>query len=109
KPAYLAYQTLARELAGARYSRRLPDEETGEEQIEAYEFTLPCLDRPLWVVWTNADTRRKMDFPLSRLRVVDKFGYKRIVIDGQAEDLDGVVNGKVRIWIDPSDPIYASE
>jgi len=109
KPAYLAYQTLTEELAGARYSRRLPDEETGSSQIEAYEFTLPCPDRLLWVVWTNADTRRRMDFPVSRLRVVDKFGNETIVIDGQAEDLDGAVNGKVRIWVNPSDPIYASE
>jgi len=50
-----------------------------------------------------------MDLPLSRLRVVDKFGNETIVIDGQAEDLDGVLNGKVRIWANPGDPIYVSE
>jgi hypothetical protein len=109
KPAYLAYQTLAEELAGAWYIRRLPDEETGAVEIEAYEFTVPCPDRLLWVVWTNGDTRRKMDFPVNKLRLVDKYGGETIVSDGQAEDLDGVVNGKVRIWINPSDPIYASE
>lgn len=109
KKSYLAYQTLTEELAGAQYVRRLPDEETGDSQIEAYEFTIPCPDRLLWVVWTNGDTRSQMDFPVTTLRVVDKFGSETIVVDGQVGDLDGIVNGKVRIWVLPGDPIYASQ
>ena len=108
KKSYQAYQILSSELAGAQYLRRLPDEETGGSQIEAYEFTLPCPDRFLWVVWTNDDNKRQMDFPVSRLRVVDKYGSETIVIDGQAGDLDDIVNGKVRIWVLPGDPLYAS-
>jgi len=109
KKSYRAYQILAEEFAGAQYVRRLPDEETGDSQIEAYEFTIPCPNRLLWVVWTNADEREAMDFPFSRLRVADKFGSETIVIDGEAEDLDHIVNGKVRIWVLPGDPLYASE
>jgi len=106
KPAYLAYQTLAQELRGAEYQAPLSFSETGSSQVEGYKFTLPCPDREQWVLWTTDGSNRGVSFPWPSLRWVDKEGNEHYVYDGGGGDLDGSINGRVRIYVGPS-PIFA--
>jgi hypothetical protein len=106
KPAYLAYQTLAEELAGMQYSHRL---DTGYAEVEGYVFSTECGTEEKGVLWTNpvggGEVTRDLSFPVGALRVVQKGGEETIVYDGGAGDLDGIADGKVTILITGS-PVY---
>ncbi len=107
KPAYLAYETLTEELAGARYLRQMDSIETGHADIEGHVFSLRGGTTKKVVLWTSEQTRL-MGFPVTylpsgQLRVVDKYGTERILTDGS--DDTGIEDGLVTVAIGPS-PIY---
>ena len=97
---YIAYQTLTRELAGARYSRQM-SEVSG---VEGYVFLWPD-GMEKRVVWSTSESGGMVSFQGSQVRVVDKLGSEFLVSDGGVEDLDGR-SGWVGIQI-TSSPIYA--
>jgi hypothetical protein len=103
KPAFYAYQTLARELDGFQYSSTplLPDD------VEAYKFTSPCQSDKL-IAWYNQPTGSvPLNLgPADQVRLVyrpDENGNDQVVsfADGDPTyDLDGAVNGQVTISLD---------
>jgi len=107
KPAYRAYQTLARELGGAAYVRTWSRAETGSDAIEAYEFepgqATPWPDGTSGIVlaWTNDEEEHTLVIRADELVQVDKFGGEEMVQDGD----DGLVDGRIRLPIGPS-PVY---
>jgi len=99
KPSYYAFQTLTTQLFRADYARTLGPEETGSEQVEAYEFTTP--GHTIVVAWTNDDGTHELALEAVQVKVVDKFGNGTIVYDGD----DGLIDGRVHVWTGPS-PVY---
>jgi hypothetical protein len=99
KPSYFAYQTMTRELDGARYVRDL-----SVGGAEGYVFRMRN-GAEKTVVWGNpADAQ--MPFAGSCLRVVDLPGSVTQISDGGIGDLDGL-NGQVRIQVFANQPVYA--
>lgn len=123
KPAYVAYQTLTKELAGARYERRIEDPYPYCPEIEQHLFSVRGGRAEKRVLWTNPivawdesgqpifceiDTRSfdfpTEDLPFGALRLVRREGSnytESIVTDGD----DGNVDGVITLSITPS-PIY---
>ena len=123
KPAYLAYQTLTEELAGARYGRRIEDPYPYCPEIEQHLFSLRGGRAEKTVLWTNPivawdesgqpiycgiDTRSfdfpTEDLPFGMLRLVRREGSEyaeSILTDAD----DGQVDGVITLSITPS-PIY---
>ncbi len=100
KPSYYAQKTLTSQLYRADYVRTLGSDETGSDQVEAYEFATPR-GRLIVVAWTNDDITRELALSTSEVIVVDKFGSETIVHDGD----DGDMDGRTHVWIGPS-PVY---
>jgi hypothetical protein len=99
KPSYFAYQTMTRELDGARYVRDL-----SVGGAEGYVFrTREGTEKT--VVWGNPASAQ-VPFAGSCLRVVDLLGGVTQVIDGGAGDLDAL-NGQVRLQVTANQPLYA--
>ncbi len=103
KPAYVAYQTLARQLAGADTgsTRTLGLSETGSDQIEAYEFAARDGATKIVVVWTEDGKEHPMSLAATQAIVVDKFGDQTTIYDWS----DGVNDDRVWVTISP-DPVY---
>jgi hypothetical protein len=109
KPAYGAYQTLARQLGGAAFLRTWPETETGSPLVEAYEFgpgqglTWPDGTARIVVTWSNdeEDQRHSLAVSAAALVQVDKNGVETPVQDGD----DGQVDGLIHLAIGPS-PVY---
>jgi hypothetical protein len=99
RPAYFAYQVLARELDRARYvnSLNLPG-------VEGYVFTLD--GRLKTVAWGTGSTAAPIDFAQTCARRVDMLGVTNTVSDGGAGDLDQAVSGQIRLAVTPNEPIY---
>lgn len=101
KLSYWAYQTLTRELRGARYLRspEIPG-------VEAYVFRMPeGVEKT--VLWARgSDTG--VDFPYSCLRLVDTVGtvYDPIRDGDPNWDRDWTSNGRIRLWIYVDQPFY---
>ncbi len=117
KPAYFAYQTVAKQLDGATYLRMMTPAETGDVNVEGYTFSVPeagRLDRRD-VVWFDCPSyhttpglpadcpgaSRTMRVPASVVLVTDLLGVSTQVKDGD----DGRADGLVEVKITP-DPIY---
>jgi hypothetical protein len=100
KPAYYAYQTLTRQLTGARYLRTLGPAETGSGQIEAYEFRAPGAER-LLLAWTNDGQTHPLVLEAGRVVAVDKLGGQTALSDGT----DGRWDGRTEVKLGPS-PLY---
>jgi len=123
KPAYWAYKTGTDELKEAVYDHQMTDGETGWTDVEGYEFRLPNGKRK-WVLWTptklSGETVRAVSFAASQVRVVPKQKYNEtypdteipgvvvVIVDGGAGDLDGVVNGQVKLNVSAS-PIFVED
>lgn len=117
KPAYYAYQVLARELTGAHYKRKFYH---SNPNIEGYVFGVNCDTKEKTVIWSNpipyplcnpsvyTPTQANVSFPVAQsLRVVDRDGNERIIQDGGSGDLDGQLNGAVTILVDSRNkPLY---
>ncbi len=99
KPSYFAYQTLTRELGGARYVR-----DVSISGAEGYVFRM-LNGREKTVVWGNP-AGAQVPFAGSCLRVADLLGNVAQISDGGAGDLDGP-NGQVRIQVFANQPVYA--
>jgi hypothetical protein len=101
KPSHQAYLTLGQQLALADYSRTLTSNETGSDQIEAYEFLERDGTHRIVVVWSNDGLNYPMTLPGPSLVKVGKYGDEATIYDGD----DGSVDGKVVVTIGPS-PVY---
>lgn len=105
KPSYYAYQTLTQELNAAAYDREL-----SESGVEGYVFTMPRgTDKT--VLWSSAGTVH-VEFPYSRLRLVNTTGNEFDIRDGETTspgDLDGKVNGKITLEIYENQPFYVEQ
>ncbi len=107
KPAYGAYQTLARQLGAAAFVRTWTGMETGSDAVEAYEFgpgqgaTWPDGTVRIVVTWTNDEEEHLLVLQADSLLRVDKFGVETLVLDGD----DGQLDGLIRLPIGPS-PVY---
>jgi hypothetical protein len=96
KPAYYAFQTLARELSSTQYVRSL-----SSTQIEAYEFETVNGSVPVIVAWSTNASQRQMVLEAEQIVVVDKFGGTTTISDND----DGQNDGEVTIAVGPS-PVY---
>lgn len=102
KPAFYAYKTLTSELNGYRYDEIV---NTGTSN-EAYKFYNPCEGYKI-VAWYNTTDENASN--LWNLTGVSKISLKYrpdpeggvydkdIIYDGGIEDLDGTINGSIRI------------
>ncbi|MGH2523958.1 MAG: hypothetical protein ACRDH2_15740, partial [Anaerolineales bacterium] len=101
KFAYFAYQTMTRELAGARYFG--PLDSAG---AEGYEFTLPT-GQTKTVVWSLTNPNTQVTFNQACVRLVDKLSIvTTLVNDGSGLDLD-TLPGQVTVRISYDEPTYA--
>lgn len=99
KPSYHAYRTLASELDLSYYKRTL-----NVANVEGYVFLVPG-NREKTVLWaTNSSTL--VPFGGSCLRLVNRSGYDSMVQDGQAQDMDGQVNGQISLRVYQNTPVY---
>jgi Cellulase (glycosyl hydrolase family 5) len=102
KPAYLSYQTMIAELGDYSYSEIV---ETGDTNLEGYEFVSRLTGKNKQVIWAAEDTSGYMSFQHERVRAVTIDGSEHYITDGGAGDSDGSNNGQVRILI-TSSPVY---
>lgn len=101
KPSYSAYQTVTRELAGARYLRSL-----GQSGIEGHVFTMPS-GPDKTVVWRRGSGAAPATFAGSCLRVINAVGVSYgPAIDGGSGDQDRVVNGQIVLSVAPTELLY---
>jgi hypothetical protein len=103
KPAFYAYQTMTRELAGYTYAYTLT-----AEGVEAYIFRNPQQHEKT-VAW-SLDPEEPVLLAFigaSDLRVVDRNGNVKFVEDGRAGDADGTTNGSVSLRT-TADPLFVS-
>lgn len=99
KPSYHAYRTLTSELDLAYYKRTL-----NVANVEGYVFLAPG-NREKTVLWATASSVL-VPFGGSCLRLVNRSGYESAVLDGQANDMDGAVNGQILLRVYQNTPVY---
>jgi hypothetical protein len=99
KPSYHAFKTGAEQLGRAQFVRALPASELGGSPAEGYLFRE--FSQPIYVVWLNWETTRRVEFEGSSMQVVDLYGTQTSVADGD----DGLVDGYVSVRVGP-DPVY---
>jgi len=97
----LSAEIMVRQLAPAEYVRTLGVNETGTDQIEAYEFAALDGSATIVVAWTNDESNRELVLESDAVVVVDKFGAETQVRDGD----DGAADGLTTLSIGPS-PVY---
>jgi hypothetical protein len=101
KPSFSAYRTATDQLASAQYMRTLRLDETGTDQLEAYEFSTPGSLPRLIVAWTNDGTSHPLTFEADQVVLVAKYGGSTVIYDIS----DGLPDGRIEISIGPS-PVY---
>ncbi len=105
KIAYLAYQTLTRELAGAHFVRTREDLGL---RFEGYEFEVQ--GRSKLVLWDSESGQHTISLAISKpggtLRVVEKTGQDLKIVDGSGLDKDGLKNGYVEVIVSRSPRYY---
>lgn len=102
KPAYFAYQTLTRELAGAAYLRPLE-----QPNITGYVFSMPSGTEKT-VVWTSRESG-SVGFAFACLHLVTIDGTQHTAIDGDPLwDQDAIVNGQITLSLRQNEPLYVS-
>jgi hypothetical protein len=105
KPAYLAYQTMSRELAMARYVG--PYQASG---VEGYVFTTAEGGQKT-VLWSKAGLVH-VAFPYTHLRVVTATGDAVFdILDNQRQlgapgDVDGGIAGQIELELHENQPFY---
>lgn len=97
KLSYGAFQTASRELTGARFLQ--PLEVQGGE---GYLFTQDEGGKA--VVWSSTDSPVSISFTASKLLVVNMYGAKKEVPDGDPQDNDAAA-GRIGIGVDRN-PVY---
>jgi hypothetical protein len=101
KRAYTAYQTLARELAQARYLRALT-----ATDIEGYIFRMPDLNEKT-VLWGTGQQTAAWAYARSCARVASYAGSLLQITDGGSGDLDGP-NGQVLLGVESQRPVFVA-
>ncbi len=101
KPAYYAFQTLAQQLSAADYVRTLGTDETGSDQVEAYEFLAPNGSTQIIVTWTNDELVRTLVLGTDQVIIVETGGSETTIYDGD----DGTLDGLTEVSVGPS-PSY---
>jgi hypothetical protein len=103
KPAFYAFQTLTSELQGYTFARNM----NLSSPNEAYVFQ-NAAGQEKTVAWTMDWGVQTLTFGEAvQLRVVDHEGQVTYIQDGGAGDLDGSVNGSVRLRLS-FDPFFVT-
>jgi hypothetical protein len=104
KPAFFVYQRAAQEMGNLQYVRTLPQSETGNRDLEAYEFRdLARGNQRLFVAWVNpVDSTQTLPLTITANEVTVRTmnGDLTTVRD----NADGRTDGRVRISV--TDPVY---
>ena len=104
KPAFYAFRTLTRELTGHKFDAVL----TQTNNAEAYSFSHPCQGTKI-IAWNNQSTGTLplvVNYVKSVVLVYrqnadgSENGRNKIIVDGDGNDLDGKVNGKISVALD---------
>jgi hypothetical protein len=96
KPAFYAYKTLTSELKYYTYAATL-----NQYGIEGYVFKDGCGTEKI-VAWGTGSLKFQNT---TRVRVVDRMGQEKIILDGDASDTDGVINGSVQVGVS-DEPLF---
>jgi len=97
KPAFYAYKTLTTELDGFEYARTLTI-----AAGEGYVFKRPCGPEKT-VAWGSGS----YTLTAGSVRIVNRTGTAKTVLDGAAEDMDQIKDGKIKLQLS-ADPIFIS-
>lgn len=100
KPSYYAYQMLTSELGYARFASVL-----NVPGAEGYQFTM-ATGQTKAVVWGTNPIPTQVSFAQSCARRVEMLGNSTQIVDGGSGDLDGIVNGQIRLQVSQDQPIY---
>jgi hypothetical protein len=105
KPSFYTFQRVVAELGTAHYVRALTLAETGDSDMEAYQFDDNVHSRTVYVAWLNPIETNDVQFlslPAAQATVRDSInGAISTVSDGD----DGVADGKVTVQVS-SRPVY---
>jgi hypothetical protein len=102
KPAYTAYATMTSELAGGRYLREL-----SAPGVSGFVFST-CDAPEKLVVWGHT-ANGSVNLAQGCVRRVSLLGEAAQVVDGAADDLDGVANGQVTVRVTDDDLFYLGQ
>ena len=105
KPAFFVYKNMTEEMWSTHFERKLTLAETGNDNMEAYQFRDYVRQRTLYIAWLNPiDSNEthplRITAPLATLKSIEG-NIIGVVADGD----DGVIDGRVTIEIS-SRPIY---
>lgn len=92
KPSFTAFRTIVDELGNTQYQRPLTDEETGNPEIEAHQFSDRPLRRTVYVAWHNPLETEEMEtfhLPARNATVRDIYGNTHLVSDSDDGQADG--------------------
>ena len=105
KTSYVTYQTLVRELSGARFVRTRKDLGL---RFEGYEFEKQ--GRRKLVLWDSESGIHSIVLHIARpggaLRMVEKTGESLVITDGSGLDKDGLRNGAIEVIVSKSPRYY---
>lgn len=104
KPAYTAYQIMAREFASAQYQRTLPSTETGSADLKVYQFRDNLKKRTLYVAWYETlddAASRSLRLPAGAATIYDPYWSPTAVNDSS----DGKADGRITMQVGRQ-PIY---
>lgn len=105
KPSFYAFQRATAKLGTAHYVRALTLAETGDSNVETYQFNDNVHGRTVYVAWLNPIETNNVQFlslPAAQATVIDSInGATSTISDGD----DGVADGKVTVQIS-NRPVY---
>jgi len=105
-PSYYAYKYMTHMMANAQYVGVTPD---FGHTMEGYEYMLH--GRRTWIIWWRKPkdsnyTGYAIDVSeFLPLQKIDMFGNAEVIRDGGPGDLDGTVNGSIRLYMTEA-PLY---
>jgi len=105
-PSYYAYKYMTHMMANAQYVGVTPD---FGHTMEGYEYLLH--GKRTWIIWwrkpkgSNYDGRFISVSEFLPLKKIDMLGHVEVIRDGGPGDLDGTVNGSIRLYM-TGEPYY---
>ncbi len=106
KPAFYVFRYGVQQFTGARYLG--PTDDYGNT-IEGYRYERR--GKEFWVLWYKDAPypEREISVPFTQVRVRNMLGTPvATIVDGDANDRDGQVNGRIRLGI-PHEPVYLDD